>query len=110
MKWNLLKEKYVWLLVQPGSIGLAIAEKYCKEGAKVALIDVNPEVMEQAKRLNSEGYTTKGYILDITNQAAVFTCFDEIRKDLGPVYTLVNNAGIVDQRPFGEITAERINA
>lgn len=91
------------------SIGLAIAEKYCQDGAKVALIDINPEVLEQAKRLNATGYTVKGYILDITNQAAVFECFDDIRKSLGAVYALVNNAGIVDQRPFDEITPEQMD-
>lgn len=91
------------------SIGLAIAEKYCKDGAKVALIDINPEVTEQAKRLNAEGYIAKGYVLDITNQAMVFDCFDDIRKSLGPIFALVNNAGIVDQRPFEEITPEQMD-
>jgi NAD(P)-dependent dehydrogenase (short-subunit alcohol dehydrogenase family) len=104
-----LKEKVCVVTGAARSIGLAIAEKYCKEGAKVALIDINPEVMEQAKRLNSEGFTTKGYILDITNQAAVFTCFDDIRKNLGAIYTLANVAGIVDQRPFEEITPEQMD-
>ncbi len=91
------------------SIGLAIAEKYCQDGAKVAMIDINPEVMEQAKRLNSAKSPVKGYIVDITNQAAVLECFENIRKDLGPIYTLVNNAGIVDQRPFEEITPDQMD-
>jgi NAD(P)-dependent dehydrogenase (short-subunit alcohol dehydrogenase family) len=91
------------------SIGLGIAEKYCKDGAKVAMIDINAEVENQAKRLTDEGGTAKGYILDITNRDAVLACFEQIEKDLGPVFALVNNAGIVDQRPFEEITAEQIN-
>lgn len=91
------------------SIGLAIAERYNQDGAKVAMIDINPEVMEQAKRLNSVNSPVKGYIVDITNQAAVLDCFESIRKDLGPIYVLVNNAGIVDQRPFEEITPEQMD-
>ena len=91
------------------SIGLGIAEKFCKDGAKVAMIDVNTEVENQAKRLTENGGITKAYILDITNRDAVLACFEQIEKDLGPVFTLVNNAGIVDQRPFDEITADMIN-
>lgn len=91
------------------SIGLGIAEMYCKEGAKVALIDINPEVEKEAQRLASVGGTAKAYILDITNREAVFKCFEDIVNTLGPVDTLVNNAGIVDQRPFEEITEEQIN-
>lgn len=90
------------------SIGLAIAEKYCQEGAKVAMIDVNPEVTSQAERLSKKGYTAKGYIVDITDQKTVLACFEEIEQELGPVYALVNNAGLVDQRPFEEVTPEQI--
>ena len=91
------------------SIGLGIAEKYCKDGAKVAMIDINPEVMEQAERLRAEGGFAKGYILDVTDRDAVLECFVQIEKDIGPIFSLVNNAGIVDHRPFEEITTEMIN-
>lgn len=91
------------------SIGLAIAERYCSEKAKVAMIDINPQVVKEAERLAGEGFNVKAYILDITNRDAVLACFEQIEKDLGPIYTLVNNAGIVDQRPFEEITADQIN-
>lgn len=91
------------------SIGLAIAERYCQDGAKVALIDINPDVMKETDRLKAGGGNAKGYILDITDQSAVFKCFEDIEKNLGPVYTLVNNAGVVDQRPFEEITPEQMD-
>jgi NAD(P)-dependent dehydrogenase (short-subunit alcohol dehydrogenase family) len=91
------------------SIGLAIAEKYCRDGAKVGMIDINPEVTSQAERLTKAGHTVKGHIVDITDQKAVFDCFQDIEKNLGAVYALVNNAGLVDQRPFEENTPEQIN-
>ena len=53
-----------------------------------------------AERFNKEGRTAKAYTLDITDRQAVLACFDEIEKEFGPVYALVNNAGAVDQRPF----------
>lgn len=104
-----IKDKVCVVTGAARSIGLAIAEKYCQDGAKVAMIDINPEVTSQAERLSKEGYTAKGYIVDITDQKAVFDCFQDIENNLGAVYALVNNAGLVDQRPFEENTPEQIN-
>ena len=85
------------------SIGLAIAEAFKAEGARVAMIDINPAVLTEAQRM---GGGTKGYILDITDQKAVLDCFAKISGELGDVYALVNTAGIVDQRPIEETTPE----
>jgi NAD(P)-dependent dehydrogenase (short-subunit alcohol dehydrogenase family) len=85
------------------SIGLAIAEAFKAEGARVAMIDINPAVIEEAKRI---GGGTKGYMLDITDQKGVLACFEKIAAEFGDVYTLVNTAGVVDQRPIEETTPE----
>lgn len=86
------------------SIGLGIAEKFAADGARVVMIDINPEVLVEAERLNATGY-----VLDITDRDRVLALFESISETIGPVYTLVNNAGIVDQCPFEEITADMIN-
>lgn len=91
------------------SIGLAIAEAYRDAGARVAMIDVNPEVTAQAERLAAAGAPVKGYVVDITDRAAVLACFEKIRAELGDPYALVNNAGIVDQRPIEETTPELLD-
>lgn len=104
-----LKDKVCVVTGSARSIGLGIAEKYCKDGAIVAMIDINPEVENQSARLNAEGYKTKAYILDITDREAVLKCFEDIAGTLGPVYALINNAGLVDQRPFEEITPEQMD-
>ena len=39
-------------------------------------------------------------MLDVTNRASVLDCFETIVKTHGDIYALVNNAGIVDTRPF----------
>lgn len=59
--------------------------------------------------LTSKGYHAKPYVIDITDRDIVLSTFEQIKKDLGPVYALVNNAGIVDQRPFEEITPKQID-
>ena len=88
------------------SIGLGIAEAYRDAGAALAMIDVNPEVVAQAERLAAGGAKVKGYVLDITDRAAVLECFARIAADLGDPYALVNTAGIVDTRPVEEVTPE----
>ena len=84
------------------SIGYAVAEKYGECGAKVALIDIDPNVEQSALKLAGRGYAAKGYVLDITDRAAVLKCFSDITDNYGDIYALVNNAGIVDTRPFAE--------
>ena len=84
------------------SIGFAIAEKYAKSGAKAVLIDIDPLVEASAKSLADQGYSAKGYILNITNRDAVLKCFEDIVATVGDIYALVNNAGVVDTRPFEE--------
>ena len=91
------------------SIGLGVVEMYAKLGAPVAMIDLNPEVTTQAGRLCGEGHRVKGYVVDITDRAAVMACFTDIEKNLGAVFALANVAGAVDQQPFDEITPERLD-
>ena len=91
------------------SIGLGVVEMYAGLGAKVAMIDIDPEVKKQAERLAKAGHAVRGYVLDITDQKAVMACFEDIAKNLGDVFALVNVAGAVDQQPFEEITPERLD-
>ncbi len=88
------------------SIGLAIAERFAQDRAKVALLDINPAVKQEASRLAAGRGSVLGRVVDVTDREAVQACFADIVKSLGPVYCLVNNAGLVDQRPFEQITPE----
>jgi len=84
------------------SIGLEIAKKYCQDGAKVVLIDIDPLVLKSAKGLADAGYVAKGIVLDITDRQVVLDTFAGIVSEFGDIYALVNNAGVVDTRPFEE--------
>jgi len=89
-----------------GSIGLAIAKRCARQGAGVALLDINPGVLDRVEEMKKEGFQVRGFVLDITKQQEVWDCFSKIHDTFGPVYALVNNAGFVDQRPIEEITPE----
>ncbi len=104
-----LRDKVCVVTGSAKSIGFGIAECYAKEGAKVALIDIDPHVEIAAETLKERGFIVKAYVLDITDQAKVFACFSKIVEDLGPIWCLVNNAGVVDQRPFDEVTPAQLD-
>lgn len=107
---ELLKNRVCVVTGAARSIGLGIAEAFCEAGAVVAMIDIaGDEVRRQAARLQASGGRVVGYGLDITDRDAVLACFERIAAELGVVDVLVNNAGIVDQRPFEEITPEQMD-
>lgn len=99
-----LKDKVCVVTGAAKSIGFAIANAYIRAGAKVVMIDIDPLVLDSAKGLGAVGY-----LLDITNRDEVLKMFAEITQEIGPVFALVNNAGIVGQSSFEEITAEEID-
>lgn len=88
------------------SIGFAIATKFAENGAKVVLLDIDKAVEASAKTLRDKGYVADGYVLDVTDREAVFARFKDIVAARGDIYALVNNAGVVDQRPFEETGPE----
>nr|WP_090338830.1 SDR family NAD(P)-dependent oxidoreductase [Mycolicibacterium malmesburyense]CRL66836.1 short-chain dehydrogenase/reductase SDR [Mycolicibacterium malmesburyense] len=89
-------------------LGLAITEALVVRGAKVAIFDVAAEQIEaQVDRLRDEGAKVAGYVVDVSNRAAVESAVAQVRADLGPVLILVNNAGIEQFGKFAEITDEQ---
>lgn len=85
------------------SIGFGVAEKYAQQGARVAMIDIDPTVRESAEKLRAQGLDAKDYVLNITDRAAVLKAFEQIVSELGDIYALANIAGVVDNRPFEEV-------
>lgn len=82
------------------SIGLAVAERYCSYGAVTIMLGRGNNVLEQAERLTAEGYKAHGYKVDVTDHDAVIALFDKIVAEFGPVYALVNVAGLGAVGPF----------
>ena len=74
-------------------IGRAIAsELACGLGARVAVLDRDYEhALEVAAEI---GCGSRGFLVDVIDQAAVDACVAEVEKNLGPIEILVNNAGI----------------
>src|SRR5687767_4469345 len=71
-------------------IGEATAQLLAREGARVALLDVDERGRGVAESLGGCAF----FNCDVSDSAAVEHTLDQVRQALGPVEILVNNAGI----------------
>jgi NADP-dependent 3-hydroxy acid dehydrogenase YdfG len=90
-------------------IGRATAEALVREGARVAVGDLDADL---ARRTAEElGPNAAAFALDVTDRASFERFLDAVDAQLGPVDVLVNNAGIMPLGPFvdeDDITARRM--
>lgn len=85
-------------------IGKAFAEAFVREGAKMALADINIEEAEKAAREIGEG--TIAVRLDVTDQRSIEDCVKKVTDQFSHIDVLVNCAAIFDMAPIMEITRE----
>ena len=92
-------------------IGAATAKALVREGAKVAIGDVDLDVAEiTAKEI---GGGTIALPLDVTSPESVAAFMDEVERVLGPIDVYINNAGVMPLSPLLEeddATIDRIFA
>ena len=81
-------------------IGRAIAEHFAREGARVAIADVDGVAAETAAAAIGERATATN--LDVTDNEAFARFFDDAEEALGPLDVFVNNAGVDWIGPFHE--------
>jgi NAD(P)-dependent dehydrogenase (short-subunit alcohol dehydrogenase family) len=87
-------------------IGRATALALAREGARVAVGDLDREAAEEvASELGSAGL---GLALDVTDHAEFTAFLDEVEQQLGPLDVLINNAGIMPVTPLVEESAASI--
>ncbi|MGW6933679.1 3-hydroxybutyrate dehydrogenase [Lentzea sp. NPDC054927] len=77
-------------------IGLACARALASSGAKVHLVDLDPQVLSFAEELGGVGH-----VLDLTGSVAALPAEIDV---------LVNNAGVQHVAPIHEFPAERFSA
>ena len=84
-----------------GGIGGASCRRFAREGAQVAVLDLNPEAAEQvAAQIRADGGQATAFRCDITDRASVDAAVQAVQAQLGPIDVLVNNAGWDVFKPF----------
>lgn len=88
-------------------IGFAMAAAYAKAGAKIAFNTRNKDAVDKAVAdYKAIGIDAKGYVCDVTDEAAVKSMVAKIEQELGTIDILVNNAGIIKRIPMTEMSVE----
>jgi NAD(P)-dependent dehydrogenase (short-subunit alcohol dehydrogenase family) len=85
-------------------IGLAIAEKFTKNGMATVIVGRDEEKLKNAKVLLGE--CCYPIACDVSNLAAIPGLVEKIVKQFGRIDILVNNAGINMKKEFTEVTDE----
>ncbi|MCK3776752.1 L-iditol 2-dehydrogenase [Ensifer sesbaniae] len=85
-------------------IGRAFAEAYVREGATVAIADINIDRARQtASEIGAGAYAVE---MDVTQQASIDAAIAAVVSQTGGLDILVNNAALFDLAPIVEITRE----
>lgn len=88
-----MKNKVVIVTGAKGGIGLATAQLFAMEGAKVVLADKN-EPKEEAKNLIDLGYQALAVQCDASEEKSVKAMVDQTVESFGKLDFAYNNAGI----------------
>jgi D-sorbitol dehydrogenase (acceptor) len=83
-------------------IGRAFAEAYAREGATVAIADIDAERAEETA--SAIGDAVYAVPLDVADQGSIDACVAAVETRAGGVDVLVNNAALFDLAPIVEIT------
>jgi len=77
-------------------LGQGIALRLAREGAKVALLDLNPERLRNTVRdFKRTGLAAFPFVTDVSDDASVRLQMAQIEQQLGPPDVVVHSAGIV---------------
>ena len=79
-------------------IGLATATALAREGARVAIGDLDGYLAIEAA--STLGGGAIGLAVDVTDSVAFTAFLDEVERQLGPLDVLINNAGIMPTGPI----------
>jgi 3-hydroxybutyrate dehydrogenase len=103
-----LQDKIAIVTGAASGIGKEIAKTYAREGARVAIADLNRDAAEKAAaELRAEGGQALAVGADVTDEAQVNAAVAEVVEAWGGVDILVSNAGVqivhpLEDFPFAE--------
>ncbi|MGQ7249485.1 L-iditol 2-dehydrogenase [Halomonas sp. V046] len=85
-------------------IGLAIAERYLAEGARVAIADVDPAALKEGLGHLGAGERAIGVHLNVCERDSIDAMVTQVVERFGTIDILVNNAAVFDMAPVLEVS------
>jgi 3-oxoacyl-[acyl-carrier protein] reductase len=105
-----LKDKVAIITGAGSGIGEATAFKFAREGARVAVCDINLEAVERvAAEIRDSGGQALAFRIDVTKKDSVAQMVDGVKQAWGRIDALVNNAGIVQDAQFRKMTDDQFD-
>lgn len=91
-----LKNQVIVITGAAQGLGKAMAEEFAKQGAHIALLDMQAEAVEAAaSEIEKLGVKASGYAVNVTDEKQVEDTFAKIAADFGQINGLINSAGIM---------------
>jgi NAD(P)-dependent dehydrogenase (short-subunit alcohol dehydrogenase family) len=81
-------------------IGLAVAKRFLAEGWRVALLDIESELLQRAVATLQNPDQTLALACDVSDAAAVAAAIDTVGRRFGRLDALINNAGVAVFAPL----------
>jgi 3-oxoacyl-[acyl-carrier protein] reductase len=92
-------------------IGHATAVKFAREGARVAVCDINEAAAHKvAKEINEDGGEAIHFRVDVTDKDSIAAMVEGVMARWGRIDTLVNNAGIVQDAQLKKMTEDQFDS
>jgi NAD(P)-dependent dehydrogenase (short-subunit alcohol dehydrogenase family) len=101
-----LSGKVAWITGASRGIGKEIAEVLASQGMLVAINGRSQAVEQVAAGINQQGYRCLAMLGDVSRKAHVQRMMKQVEDQLGPLWLLVNNAGLLKTGPTAEMSEE----
>src|SRR5262250_1577487 len=100
-----LNDKVAFVTGAASGLGYEIALTFAREGARVAIADLNERAaLDAAQRLTDAGHQALGIAVDVANETQVTQAVDRAAAHFGGLDILVSNAGIQIVKPVEEFS------
>jgi len=110
LDWLGLADKVCVVTGAGSGIGRAVAQTLAAAGAKVAVIGRHDDPIQQtAQSMQHAGRQALALACDVADEASVLAAAERVRGQLGAVYGLVNNAGIMFPAALQDVSLEQWN-
>jgi len=98
---GLLRRRVIAVTGGASGIGLAVCRRFGREGARVAVIDMNgEEASRQVKALQGAGVEAQAFTCDVSREEECFQTMQAVIDAYGGIDILVNNAGLTQRSAF----------